>query len=88
MVVLQRNRSSIKLEKISVPRPIGLPCTVSETTRNEIPARPYNLTLVSETRFLLGELLRSSKNGRKFLLRKRNMHRLYGFLTVEVLERL
>ena len=30
----------------------------------------------------------SSKNGRKFLLCKRNMHRLYGFRTVEVLERL
>ena len=31
---------------------------------------------------------RSSKNGRKFLLRKRNTYRLYGFRTVEVLERL
>ena len=33
------------------------PRTVSETNRNEIPARPYTLaTLVSETHFLLGEL--------------------------------
>ena len=31
---------------------------------------------------------RSSKNGVKFLLRKRSMHCLYGFQTVKVLERL
>ena len=30
----------------------------------------------------------SSKNGMKFLLRKRSMHRLYGFRTVKVLEHL
>ena len=30
----------------------------------------------------------SSKNGMKFLLRKRSTHRLYGFQTVKVLERL
>ena len=30
----------------------------------------------------------SSKNGGKFLLCKRNTHRLYGFRTVEILERL
>ena len=34
----------------------SLPCTVSETTGNEIPARPYTLSFISETHFLLGEL--------------------------------
>ena len=35
----------VKFKGISVPRPIGLPHTVSETTGNEIPTRPYTLPL-------------------------------------------
>ena len=33
--------SAASTGEISVPRPIGLPHTVSETTGNEIPARTY-----------------------------------------------
>ena len=37
--------SLVLVGEISVPRPIGLPRTVFETTGNEIPARPYTLPL-------------------------------------------